>query len=190
VTARPLAALVVLFFGCTTPAPPSPAQAYAQELEAAHLDAAYALTSPAFRAQVSAEEFRLRFADPAARQARATAVKEGLSELARAAPELFGGASAELPEAVVLRFATAVRAGHFDQAWRCLSAALRQRYSPETLSRDFSTEPTGASRLEQATRAAEGIAVREGNSVRFPLPGGGAVVVLQESDGWRLGALE
>jgi hypothetical protein len=32
--------------------------------------------------------------------------------------------------------------------------------------------------------------VREGNTVRFPVDGGGAVLVVEEKDGWRLGALE
>jgi hypothetical protein len=183
-----LTTLVLL--GCATPQSPSFAEAYAHALDTNQLDAAYALTTPAFRAQVSAEDFRTRFADTAARRARAAAVRDGLTELARAAPELFGKDATELPEAVILRFASAIRGGHFDEARRCLSAALRKRYSVDVLSKDFHAEPTAAARLERAVLAAEGIPARDGKTVRFPLAGGGAVVVLQENDGWKLEALE
>jgi hypothetical protein len=185
-----VALATLLLLACATPQAASPAESYAHALDTDQLDAAYALTTPAFRAEVSAEEFRMRFADPAARRARAAAVRDGLAELARAAPELFGEDATELPEAVILRFASATRAGHFDEAWRCLSAALRNRYSVDVLSRDFHAEPTAAARLERAVLAAEGIPVREGKTVRFPLAGGGAVVVLQENDSWKLEALE
>lgn len=185
---RRAAALALLALsGCATgPAAPR-AEAYLEALRAGRLDAAYALTSPAYRATVSSEQFRLRFADAEGRQAHATAVEEGL---ARAAPELFGTASAEAPGAIVLRFSAAVRAGRFEEAWRCLSAPLRTRYSVEALSRDYALEPSARARLDRAARAAEAAGVREGNTVRFPVDGGGAVLVVEEKDGWRLGALE
>ncbi len=181
---------MVALLACATPGPTPPAEAYARALQAGQLDAAYALTAPAFRAQVSADAFRARFADPAARRARAAAVRDGLDALTRSAPELFGADQTEVPEAVILRFAAAVRAADFEEARRCLSAELRARYSPELLARDFHAEPTAAERLERAVVAAEGIPTQEANRVRFPLPGGGAVVVLREADGWRLEALE
>jgi hypothetical protein len=168
----------------------SSAEAYARALDEGHLEAAYALTSPAFQAQVSAESFRLRFADAGARKARAAAVREGLAELAQAAPELYGTDSTEAPEAVILRFASAVRASHFDEAWRCLSASVRGRYSVEALARDYQAEPTALARIERAVLAAEGIPEKDSHSVRFPIAGGGAVVVQKESDGWKLAALE
>ncbi|MGO9831895.1 MAG: hypothetical protein ACLPJH_17310 [Myxococcaceae bacterium] len=189
-TAGRSAWLLSVLLGCATAQPSSPAQAYLAALDSGQLDAAYALTSPAFRAQVSGEEFRARFADPAARQARAAAVREGLAELARAAPELFGMDETEVPEAVILRFVAAVRAGNFEQACACLSATLRQRYSAELLRVDFHAEPSAAERLERAAVAAQGIPVRDGTRVSFPVPGGGAVVVVQEQEGWKLEALQ
>jgi hypothetical protein len=184
------AGLLAFVLGCATAPRASPAEGYARALDAGQLDAAYALTSPSFQAQVSAAQFRERFADPAARKARALAVREGLSELARAAPELFAEDATEAPQAVILQFAKAVRAGAFDEARRYLSAALRQRYSGEELSRDFRAEPSATARLERAVVAAEGIPVKEGGTVRFPLAGGGAVVVVREGAGWKLDALE
>jgi hypothetical protein len=185
------AALATLgLLGCATARPVSPAEAYAEALEAGQLDEAYALTTPSFQSQVSEQQFRVRFSDVAARTARAAAVRQGLAELAQSAPELFGIDRTEVPEAVILRFVSAVQAEHFDEAWHCLSAALRQRYSVEGLSKDFQAEPAAAARLERAVQAAEGIPVRTGDSLRFPIASGGAVVVIHERDGWRLEALE
>lgn len=184
---RAVALALLALSGCATAPAASRAEAYLEALRAGRLDAAYALTSPAYRAKVSRDEFRLRFSDADARQAHATAVEEGL---AQAAPELFGVTTAEPPQAIVLRFTAAVRAGRFEEAWRCLSAPLRTRYSVEALSRDYALEPTARARLERAARATEAAGVREGNTVRFPVDGGGAVLLVEEKDGWRLGALE
>ena len=190
-TRRPPLVLVLLaVLGCATASTPSPAEAYARALDAGQLEAAYALTTPAFRTQVSEEQFRARFADPAVRAARAAAVREGMGALARAAPELFGSPASERPLEVVLRFAAAVRAGHFDQARSCLGATLRERYTAELLARDYRSVPTAAARLERALVAVEGVPVVDGDAVRFPLSGGGAVVVRREPDGWKLEALE
>jgi hypothetical protein len=185
--AWPLAAAIL---GCASRESSSPAEAYVRALSAGHLDAAYALTSPAFRAQVSTAQFEARFADPAARAARVAAIQSGLAALSRAVPELFDDPAAETPVEVVLRFAAAVRAGRFDEACRCLGAALRERYTPELLARDFHLEPTAGARLERAVLAVEGIPEQVGTTVRFPLPDGGAVVVAREADGWKLDALE
>jgi hypothetical protein len=189
---RPPGALLVTLglLGCASTGPTPPAEGYAHALETGQLDAAYALTTPAFQSQLSLEQFRVRFSDPAARSARAAAVREGLAELAQAAPELFGKDATEAPEAIILHFATAIRAAHFDEGWRCLSAALRKRYSVEGLAQDFRAEPAASARLERAVLAAEGIPVRDADTVRFPLPGGGSVVVVRERDGWKLEALE
>jgi hypothetical protein len=176
--------------GCASTRAVAPAEQYAHALETDQLDAAYALTTQAFQSEVSLAQFRTRFSDPAARSARAAAVREGLAELAEAAPELFGKDATEPPEAVILHFATAIRAGRFDEGWRCLSATLRQRYSVEALAQDFRAEPGASARLERAVLAAEGIPVKAGDTVRFPVPGGGAVVVVREGDGWKLQALE
>ena len=184
------AVTALALLGCATAGPSSPAEAYARALEAGQLDAAYALTSPSFRAQVSADAFRTRFSDSAARAARAQAVRDGLAELTRSAPELFGEDRTEAPEAVILRFVSSVRGGQFEQAWRCLSEALRARYTVQLLARDFHAEPTAEARLQRAVLAAEGTPLAEGPRVRFPVPGGGAVVVLREADGWKLEALE
>jgi len=89
-----------------------------------------------------------------------------------------------------LRFVSAVRASRFDEAWRCLSVGLRKRYSVDALAQDFRAEPGAPARLERAALAAEGIPVREADTVRFPLPGGGAVVVVREREGWKLESLE
>ncbi len=189
-TSRPLVLATLSLLGCATSQAVSPAEAYARALDAGRLDSAYSLTTASFQARVTPEEFHARYADPAARRARAAAVREGLAELARAAPELFGEDAGERPGAVILRFASAVHAGHFDDAWRCLSAELRQRYSVEALSRDYHAEPAATARLERAVLAAEGTPVTQGDAVRFALAGGGAVLVLRQSDGWKLAALE
>jgi hypothetical protein len=189
VTSRPLVVATLVILGCATAGPSSPAEAYAQALDAGRLDAAYALTTSSFRARVSSEEFNARYADPAARSARARVVRDGMAELARAAPELYGEAT-ERPEAVILRFASAIRASHFEEAWRCLGTDLQKRYSVDSLSRDFHAEPAANTRLERALLAAEGTPMKDGDTLRFPLGGGGAVVVLHQSDGWRLEALE
>lgn len=181
---------ILALAGCAEAPGPSTAEAYARALEAGKLDQAYGFTTPAFQAQVSESDFRARFSDPAARAARAAAVRSGVAELDRSAPELFGPAAADRPAEVVVRFATAVRAGRFDQAWELLSLPLRARYTPELLSRDFRAEPTAAARLERAVVAVEGVPVADGSAVRYPLGGGGAVVLLHEPGGWRLEALE
>jgi len=190
VTARPAALATLALLGCATSPPVPPAQAYAQALEHGQLDAAYALTTPAFRAQVSPEAFQARFADPAARQARAAAVRGGLAALAEAAPELYGRDGTEAPQAVILRFVAAVRAGRFEEARGCLTAALRRRYSAELLAADFREEAGASARLERAVLAAEGTPMKEEDRVRFSVGGGGAVVVVREAQGWRLQALE
>jgi hypothetical protein len=179
--------IVLALDGCAASAPSSKEEAYVRALTSGHLETAYALTTSAFRAEVTEADFRRRFSDEATRKAHAAAIEEGL---ARAAPELFAAAPADVPANVVLRFSSAVHEGHFEDAWRCLSAALRARYSVEALARDFAAEPSAAARLERAALAAEGSGVTEGSTVRFPVPGGGAVSVVRESDGWRLAALE
>jgi len=152
-----------------------------------NLEAAYALTTSAFQAEVSLADFRRQFSDEATRTAHTLAIEEGL---ARAAPELFASAPVDAPAGIVHRFSAAVQAGHFEEAWRCLSSAQRARYSVEALARDFAAEPTAGARLQRAARAAEGPGVTEGSTVRFLVAGGGAVCVVRESDGWRLAALE
>jgi hypothetical protein len=183
-----LASLSLL--SCATARPVSSAEAYAQALEAGQLDKAYALTTPSFQSQVTEHQFRERFSDIQARAARVAAVREGMAQLSQAAPELFGTDTTELPEAVILRFVSAVRAQHFEEAWHCLSAPLRARYSVDGLTQDFRAEPAASARLERAVQAAEGIPVKTGDSVRFPTSSGGAVIVVRERDGWRLEALE
>jgi hypothetical protein len=187
---RAAGAGVLVLAACARAPGPSTAEAYARALEADRLDQAYRLTTPPFQAQVGELEFRARFSDPAARAARAAAVRAGMTDLVRAAPELFGPAAADRPAEAVVRFAAAVRAGRFDQAWELLSLPLRARYTPELLSRDFRAEPTATARLERALVAVEGVPVGEGATVRYPLGGGGAVVLLHEPGGWRLEALE
>jgi hypothetical protein len=182
--------VALALLGCASTGPATSAEGYSHALETNQLDAAYALTTPAFQSQVSLEQYRARFSDAAARSARVAAVRAGVAELAQAAPELFGKDATEAPEAVILRFAGAIHASHFDEGWRCLSANLRKRYSVEGLAQDFRAEPNAAARLERAVLAAEGIPVREADTVRFPLPGGGAVVVVRERDGWKLESLE
>lgn len=181
---------VLAALGCAVPRPASPAAAYAHALDAGQLDAAYALTTPAFRAGTSEADFRARLADPVARAARALAVRDGLGALARAAPELFEAAPAAFPGGVVIRFSAAVRAGRFDQAQACLAAGLRARYTPELLARDYRAEPAASARLERALVAVEGVPVQAGDSVRFPVGGGGSVVLRREPDGWRIESLE
>jgi hypothetical protein len=190
VTSRPLMVATLAVLGCAMPGPASPAEAYARALDAGRLDAAYALTTTNFRATVSSEEFHARYPDAATRSARARAVREGLAELARAAPELYGAEATERPEAVILRFASAIHASDFEEAWRCLGADLQKRYTVDSLSRDFRAEPGANSRLSRALLAAEGTPTRDGDTLRFPVAGGGAVTVLHQSDGWRLEALE
>ncbi|HXX32482.1 MAG TPA: hypothetical protein VEJ89_17395 [Myxococcaceae bacterium] len=189
---RPVAPrlLALGLIGCAHAPPFSPATEYAQALEAGNLDRAYALTTSSFQSQVSLDQFRERFRDPAAREARVAAVRAGLSQLAAAAPELLGPPGADRPAEVVVLFGEAVRAGRFDRAWGLLSTPLRERYTPELLARDFRTEPTASARLARALVAVEGIPVPEAGGVRFPVAGGGSVVVRREPAGWKLEALE
>jgi len=187
---RAAGAGALLLAACAQSPGPSTAEAYARALEADQLDRAYRLTTPAFQAQVGEPDFRARFSDPAARAARAAAVRAGAADLVRAAPELFGPAAADRPPEVLVRFAAAVRAGRFDQAWELLSLPLRARYTPELLSRDYRAEPTAAARLERAVVAVEGVAVVDGTTMRYPLGAGSAVVLRHEAGGWRIDALE
>jgi hypothetical protein len=190
-TSRPWYSIALACLAACAAQTPGPSvQAYVRALEAGQLDAAYSLTTPAYRAQVSIEQFRTRFTEAAARTAHAAAVQDAQAQLSFAAPELFGPEAAPPPGATVRAFAAAVRAGNFEEAWRRLSAPLRMRYSVEALAEDFSRAPDAAARLERAVVAAEDRPVPAGTAVRFPLKGGGAVVVIEEGDGWKLQALK
>ncbi|MEW5737379.1 MAG: hypothetical protein AB1938_00550 [Myxococcota bacterium] len=89
-------------------------------------------------------------------------------------------------------FLTAAEQGRFDEVHARLSAALRQRYSPERLKSDFEAEPLAKERLARARRAWSARAPwRVDGAVAFlPLDDGHRVRAVQEDGGWRIAALE
>ena len=191
----PLTAVAALaaVMGCAHAFRPDPA-AYAQALSQGELDRAYQLTAPGYQARVPLTQFRAEYATPKAREARALAIRRALADQAAAAPELFDGApdQAEIGAAreVLRAFVDAAEARRFGAVWQLLAAPLRARYTPERLEREFFQEPLAADRVRRAKEAAERPAERDGDSVRFPIAPGKAVVLTREADGYRIAAIE
>jgi hypothetical protein len=201
--------------GCVTArGPEAAARAYAQALEAGRLEEALGHVAPG---STTAEAFRVRYASPEARAARAAEVRAALDGLRAVGPGVeavpgeggawrlvepaagagsagsAGGlaAAAATPERALGAFLDAAGAGDFTAAYALLAGPLRERYTPEALARDFRAEPEAASRLARARAALARPAERASDAeARFPLGPQRAVRLVREPDGWRVAALE
>ncbi len=199
-----LLAVSALASGCRTmqevPAHERAAREYAKALREGRIDDAHRHVEG-----VEAEAFRSRYADPAAREARAKEIDDAFST--DAAQELRAGSVTlqqqgdgvwrvqEAPPAAdaartLGEFLDASAAADFARAWSLLAAPLRARYSPERLAQDFAAEPGAQDRLSRARAAAQTSPVIEGDEARWPLGEGRAVRLVREGDGWRVAALE
>ncbi|HZJ55867.1 MAG TPA: hypothetical protein VFD38_17125 [Myxococcaceae bacterium] len=185
---RLLPAILLLVSACATAPRTSPAEAYLAALERNDLDTAWSLTSTRFRQGTDRAAFEARLSDPAARAAHVARVRTALAE---AAPELLDVPPlAGQPAGAVQALARAVKAGDYSEAWRCLAAPERSRYTPDRLARDFESAPGAAERLSRALAAVERPGETTGTETRWPLPTGGAVRVVLEDGQPRVAALE
>jgi hypothetical protein len=95
--------------------------------------------------------------------------------------------------AVLSRFAGAVEAGRWPDAYALLSARWRQAYTPGRLAMDYAG--AGPSAREAAERVAAlvatGTPVRlEGHRAVLPVGTDRAAILVEEDGGWRVDALE
>ncbi len=103
------------------------------------------------------------------------------------------GLGADDARVVLSRFAGAIEAGRWPDAWALLSARWRQAYTPSRLSADFTG--AGPAAREAAGRAAalagDGAPVRvQGERAMLPVGPDRAAVLVAEEGGWRVDALE
>jgi hypothetical protein len=181
--------LLLVLMACATPRPVIPSvEAYGRALEAGNLDEAWSLTADRYRQTTSREAFQARFSDPAVRVAHVQALR---SSVRTVAPELLAEAATPVPPADAVRaLAQAARGGRFQEAWRWLAAAERQRYTPDRLGRDFQSSPDVDLRLSRALEAVERPGESSGSETRWPLPSGGVLRVVLEDGQPRVAALE
>jgi hypothetical protein len=103
------------------------------------------------------------------------------------------GADDAAAREVLGRFARAVEAGRFEEAHALLSARWRQAYTPGRLALDFrGAGPWGrecAARVVARLQAGEPL-VRGTETARLPVGDGRAALVVLETGGWRVDALE
>lgn len=168
------------------------ATAYADALESGDLVGAYALTSPRYRARSSQADFAAQHRDVAARSAEAERLRATQAQLDAIAPELSDEAHPRIvaARAALGAFLDAAEARRFAAAYEWLSSDLKNRYSPSSLARDFSLAPDAGERLRRARVALDGTALETDAGVRFPMAAGRAVLLVEESGGFRVAALE
>jgi hypothetical protein len=191
---------MAVWAGCAH-APPGPtavAEAYARALEENRLEEAYALTSGPPEGQAA---FLERYADAAARQARAAEVRAGARQLEARAPSLRlqqGGGGwrvvevrpSDAPREALSHFLGAVEGGDWTTAWSLLAGPLRARYTPERLREDFQREPLAAERLRRAQVALRGPVQVTATEAIFPLGEERGVRLVLEGGEYRVAALE
>lgn len=178
--------------GCAA-APVHPdARAYADALARGDLHAAYAATSARYRSQVTEGAFRAAHPDGEAQKAQAARILTVQAQLDVVAPELSEAPRDRIAAArlALTAFLEAAEARRFTAAYGWLSSALRGRYTPSSLARDFSLAPDAGDRLRRARAALTGPALEAGAAVRFPLAEGRAVELVEEADGFRVASLE
>ena len=91
---------------------------------------------------------------------------------------------------VLAEFIAASEARDFERAYLLLSGALRVRYTPERLQRDFDAEPLAKERLERARQALRLGATLRGDFAEFPVGAGKAVRLVREEGTFRVASLE
>ncbi|WP_248356797.1 hypothetical protein [Anaeromyxobacter oryzae] len=133
---------------------------------------------------------RLAFLAPLLVVASACAGAGGAASAGAAPPR---GLGVEDARVVLSRFAVAVEAGRWPEAWALLSVRWRQAYTPSRLSVDYAGG--GPAAREAASRVialvAGGAPVRvEGALAVLPVGTDRAAVLVAEDGGWRVDALE
>ncbi len=91
---------------------------------------------------------------------------------------------------VLAAFIAAAEAQDFERAYRLLCGALRARYTPERLQRDFENEPLAKERLERARQALRQEATLRGDAAEFAVGAGKAVRLVREDGTFRVASLE
>ena len=92
--------------------------------------------------------------------------------------------------AVVEAFIVAIEAGRFDQVWPLLAQPLRERYSVESLARDFGADPLAGARIAELKHKSNAPLVEGKESASLPWAAGRSLRLVKEPDGWRIAALE
>src|SRR5262249_61317977 len=91
---------------------------------------------------------------------------------------------------VLAEFIAAAEARDFERAYLLLCGALRARYTPERLQRDFDNEPLAKERLERARQALRQEATLRGDFAEVPVGAGKAVGVGGDDGTFRVASLE
>lgn len=177
------------------------AASYAHALDEGRLDDAYRLTSAQYQAQVSRQAFGTRYADPSQRTTRASQILASVSDLRVAGGPLelvqengrwrivdFSLESA--PEVVLAQFAHLVEIEDFQGAYQLLAGRWRAQYTPETLRRDFQSEPRARELISRALAALQGPPRQVPGGVEYPLGEGKAVQLIREEGRYHIAALE
>jgi hypothetical protein len=184
--------------GCRTASgPEATARAYADALRDGRLDEAWELTN----SELSRQEFAARYASEESRRTRAKAVAGALGTLSVRSGALVlvqegnhwrivEPDRGERARSALAAFLSAADSGNFVAAYHLLSADLRARYTAERLKQDYRAEPLAAERVARARAALKGDPVAEGRHVLFPIGEGKAVRLVEESEGFRVVALE
>lgn len=107
----------------------------------------------------------------------------------RTSPATSGGPPPDASEALAA-FIAAAEAQDFERAYGLLCGALRARYTPERLRRDFESEPLAKERLDRARQALRQQPSLRGNSAEFPIGSGKAVRLVREDGTFRVASLE
>ncbi len=212
--AASLAALV-LAAACVPPkGPAATLDAYARALDAGRLDRAYALTAPAYRRKVSRAAFGAHYATPAARRQGAAAARAAATDLvvapasdpAHPVLEARGAGWGVLPpqgpipspgaaaaaRAAAAAFVQAVDREDFQAAYAALSGALRARYTPARLARDYRAAASAARGAVDRVRAAltgGATVVVTADRAYLPLGGGQRLRLVLEAGAWHVAAL-
>ena len=92
--------------------------------------------------------------------------------------------------ALVEAFVSAAEARRFDEVLALMSKPLRERYSVETLKRDFGADPQASERLAQIKLKAAAPLIETKQSASLEWSAGRSLRMVHEAEGWRIAALE
>ncbi len=92
--------------------------------------------------------------------------------------------------AVTTQFVEAAERADFAAVFSMLSGALRDRYTPERLARDFEAEPLSKERLARIRAALNQPFTMSASKAVLTMGATSAFTLVHEADGWRVASLE
>lgn len=105
-------------------------------------------------------------------------------------PVLVASLSDAGARATTERFVSAAEQRDFATAYSMLSGALRERYTPERLGRDFDGEPLAKERLQRIRAALSGPFTMSPEKAVLPLGTEKALTLVHVGEIWQVAALE